>query len=222
MKLAAKQILAGAAITSAMAFATPAWSIPISFDMESLSIGGHASGLSLTNGGLTLSITTEGNPNGFIVVTNSNVGLLGNRSVIGSNTNPTAVGQFTPMRFSFSSLVDSVTFLVGDSGGDNDSPLVIQAYSPTDILLGTITDSYPLNYAGGRTETANFAGASYYILSSGSDIRNPNSLFWEVSAVTLRTDSNGGNRLSVPEPATLGLLGITFGAAAWSRRRKKA
>src|SRR5258705_3394051 len=93
--------------SAAMAFGTPAWAV--AFDFESTAIGYYAGGLSVTNGGLTLTVTAEGNPAWFVDIdTVSLPALSGTRSALGSQINPIAFGRFAPMRFSFSSLVNSV------------------------------------------------------------------------------------------------------------------
>ena len=65
--------------------------------------------------------------------------------------------------------------------------------------MGTLTDTYPANFASGKSQSGAFAGASYFILSSGSDIGNDNSIFWEAPSVTFNA--------AVPEPSSLILFG---------------
>jgi PEP-CTERM motif len=190
----------------AIAFATVAVSAGLAssasadvFDFESTPGGFYSPSLTVSNGGLNLTVTTEGFPNGFVDVDGSGVPLLGSQSVIGSQTNPLQGGQFAPLRFTFSGPVDAITFAFGDAGGDDDSPVIINAFDGSSNLLGTLTGTYPAGDASGATLSGNFPGAVYFIASSGSTIGNENSIFWEIPSVTpLR---------SVPEPASIALLG---------------
>jgi len=185
-----------------------------SFTFETTPIGVY-SPLSVTDGSLTLTITTEGNPNGFIFVRDSEVPLLGSRSVIGSDTNP--FRQFAPLRFTFSSPVDQITFAFGDAGGDNDSPVIIQAFNASNVLLGTLTDTYVGGVSTGKTISGSFSAASYFILRSGTPETVPNSIFWEVPSVTR------SQQTPIPEPATVILLSTGLaGVGAANRRRRRA
>ena len=99
------------------------------------------------------------------------------------STSPLQVNQFLPLRFTFSSTVGAITFAFGDVGGDDYTPVTIQAFSGSDILLGTMTDTCPAGFGAGKTLSGNFAGTKYFILSSGTLGNNKDSILWEVQAV---------------------------------------
>ncbi len=209
-----------AAAASTMAFASPAFAAT-TFDMDGVSTGSYAGSLTVADGPLSLTVTTEGNPGGFVIASNSFLTPnLGSVSIIGSNTIGLQTGQFTPLRFSFNALIDAVTFQFGDTGGDDDSPVEISAFDAGDVLLGTASASYDTDADMGASLSLNFAGASYFIASSGSDIGNENSLFFEISGIT----AAGG----IPEPTTWAMLIFGFGAIGGAlrsknrRRQKKA
>jgi hypothetical protein len=174
------------------------------FDFQSTAPGYYPSTLAVTNGGVTLTVTPEGFPNGFIEVTNSGVPLLGTLSPIGSQVNPVAGNQFAPLRFSFSQPVTAITFAFGDAGGDDDSPVVISAYDSSNTLLGTLNGTYPAGDAVGATLSGTFADADYFVLTSGPHTpgSNSDSIYWEVPDVTFAS--------STPEPGTFLLLGAAL------------
>ena len=199
-----------------MAVAGAAHATP--FDLEGLATGFTAGPIVVNDGALMLTITVDGGGS-FLYVDNPSVALLGQRGVIGSNTNPLQVDQFAPIRFSFNQTINSITFNFGDSGGDNDSPVNISAYSLANVLLGTAVGSYPAGASAGASLTLNFAGASYFLASSGVQApgNNANSIFWDIGDV----QSNGAG--GVPEPATWAMMLVGFGGlGAVMRRRRTA
>jgi len=153
-------------------------------------------------GGQTLTVTPVGG--GFIIATLSSpfiAPLLGAVSIFGSAQSVEQFDFFIPMRFSFLNPVSTITFAFGDGGGEDDSPARIHAFDVFDNLLGVFDTPYPAGKNDGATRTLTFggAGASYFLLSSGSAApSNPNSIAWEVAASTPS---------SVPEPASVALVG---------------
>jgi hypothetical protein len=184
------------------------------FDLETVAIGNYAGGFSIAENGLTMTITTEGLPNGVIQLNDPMIALLGKRAVTGSQTTAMISGGFLPLRYSFSQAVDSVTFDYGDLGGDNDSLMTINAFDASGRFLAAITDTVPISSRTGQTKTIIAPGAAYFIASSGSQVGNPNSIYWNVSAYTLSSIG------SVPEPENWALFIAGFGAIGMTIRRQ--
>ena len=208
MKMAAFAAVALAVTSPALAATT--------FDMEGVALGYSAGSLTVVDGATTLTVTPDGNPTGFIFVTNPGVPLLGTKAVVGSQVNPINSGQFSALRFTFSQLVDSVTFNFGDNGGDDDSPVTISAFSAGNVLLGSVTDTYPTGFNAGKSQTLNFLGVKYYIASSGSNQNNENSILWDISNFRVSVAN------AVPEPASWAMMLIGFGVVGATLRRRQS
>lgn len=204
-----KALFAGTALCGALASSASAVT---AFNFDGLTAGYYAGSLTVVDAGVTLKVTNEGYPAGSVLITNSGIPLLGSRSAIGSQTNPINSNQFAPLRFSFSTAINSITFAFGDGGGDSDSPVVIAAYDAASTFLGSVTDSYPSGYGAGKSLTLNFANARYFVASSGVLGQNKDSIFWEVTSLTA-----GG----VPEPMTWALMLTGFGAVGAAMRRRQ-
>ena len=183
------------------------------FDFESVSFGLY-SPLSLSADGLGLTVTTEGYAQGFVHVRSPNVPGMGQVAVLGTKTAALNVGNFAPLRFAFDHQISSITFSFGDGGGDSDSPVLVEAYASGGAFLGSATTGYGPNFGSLKSLTLAYAGASYFIASSGTDSGNDNSLYWDVSNVVSSS--------AVPEPASwammLGGFGLIGGVLRSSRR----
>lgn len=196
-----------------VAFAGAAQATP--FDLEGIAAGYFNSPIIVNDGAVTLTISADGGGT-FLNVQNSGVPLVG-QGVVASFTNPLQVDQFSPLRFSFNQLISNITFNFGDAGGDNDSPVAISAFNGSNVLLGAVTGSYPAGANSGGSLSLNFAGARYFVATSGTPGpgNNANSLLWDIAGY----QTGGGG---VPEPATWAMMIIGFGAAGSMIRRRKA
>lgn len=195
-----------------VAFAGAANATP--FDLEGIAIGYFNSPIIVNDGAVTLTISADGGGK-FLYVGYSNVPLVG-RGVLASFTNPLQVDQFSPLRFSFNQLISNITFNFGDTGGDIDSPVVISAFNGSNVLLGAVAGSYPSGATTGGSLSLNFAGASYFVATSGTPGRgnNANSLFWDIAGY-----QTGG--VGVPEPTTWAMMISGFGLAGAALRRRR-
>ncbi|MEO7085786.1 MAG: PEP-CTERM sorting domain-containing protein [Gemmatimonadaceae bacterium] len=195
----------------------PAVGAAQSFNFESATPGTYTTFVT-SSGSQTLTVTAE-NPGGFVQIQNVSVSLLGLLSAVGSNNATESLGDFSPLRFSFAQAIGSITFGFGDNGGDSDTPAEIQAYDALNNLLGTFDTPYPAGDGDGATDTLMFggAGASYFIVSSGTDSGNANSIGWEV------VDSAPVGLSAAPEPASLALMATgLIGLGGIARRKQKS
>ena len=204
-----KTMFALAAAAAALAVAPANAATP--FDLEGETTGVFPS-VTVMDGSLSLTITSEARA-GTVFIGGSGVGLVG-QGAVANLGGGVFFGAFAPMRFTFGGVLDSVTFNYGDNGGDDDNPVSVSAFTAAGTLLGNVGGGYNAGETGGRSITAAFSGASYYILSSGSADGNPNSLLWDVASYTL---AGGGG---VPEPATWALMILGFGAVGGAMRRR--
>ena len=181
------------------------------FDFEGTATGESAQ-VNVSNGGLGLTVTALDSGVVDISLAAGFTPGFGTRAAIGrsGSTCPTFCG----LRYEFSQDVNAVEFLYGDSGGDLDI-VTIQAFAANNTLLGTFTDDIGGSSVA-ESGLVSFAGARYFILTSTeSNFANPNSVFSEVANVTVAPITG-----SVPEPATLALVGLAIaGAVASSRKR---
>lgn len=110
---------------------------------------------------------------------NRDVALIGG-GVTGTTTNPATVGSFLPPRFTFSQLVNAITF----NYGDDDSPVFIRWYRAANTVLGSYADNYQMNFGEGKTAVlSNTSGASYFVVGASPEL-NLNSISWDISSVT--------------------------------------
>lgn len=208
--LSLKRLSLCAALAAACAI-TPAGAV--TFDFENANQPSYSS-LTQTISGLTVTVSTT--TPGYVLAQDVGVPLLGKVALIGSVTPAANYAQFVPLKFAFSTALSSITFAFGDAGGDPD-PVLVQAYDALNNLLGSVTASYDEGVSTGSTVTAAFAGATSYIVSSGTSpaYNNPNSLGWEIKDAVV-----GSTSTAVPEPASWALFISGFGLLAGSMRRR--
>lgn len=185
------------------------------FDFESEAATGVSSGglttLSMTNTGLTMTITRPGGT-AFDIVDNvaqpGKPASWGNRSL--SPFFNTSGGAFI---FDFSTDIDFFTIEAGDYGADSDD-IVLEAWSGLGGT-GTLIATAGLSYGTSAFPTvaltgSGIPGVARSIVAKGGSVDFPDSLFW---------DNVEAHAAPVPEPATFAILGI--GAVALLRRKKK-
>jgi len=182
------------------------------FDFETVAVGDYAS-LTLSDGPVVLTVTAE-SPLGGVwvrVPLPAVTGLLGSRAVVGVTPLAAVPDSYDRLRFAFSVPVFSITFAFGDGSSDVDTPVNVAGYSATDDFLGVL--SFSGDGSPGGTLSGVFAGASYFIVGSGSPIRNDNSLGWEV------VDYSAA--VPVPEPTSLAMLATGIGLQVLRRRKRR-
>ena len=199
--------IALAAMVSAPAFSATA------FDFQGVTSGYYAQSLSLTEGAVTLTVTPEGNPDGYVLVQDWFIPGIG-LGAIGTKTKPVDVQQFSKLRFSFNVAIDSITFNFGDGGGDDDGDAVIVAYDAGDNILGTASKTIPVYEQSSLSLTLDFAGARSFVVSSGAGLWNENSVWWDIASYRV-----GG---AVPEPASWAMMIGGFALAGAAIRRRSA
>jgi hypothetical protein len=195
-------IAAGVACAFFLSAAVSSFGVPIDFDFESEPLGSSLGSLTVSNGGVDLTLSGSG----YVVVTDqAAIPSLGSHSVLGSVGSTLASGQFTPLTHTFSEDIASATFLFGDAGGDDDGVVSLSLYDASNVLIVTLTQPYGTSNSGGSiTINQTFRSA---VFSTDSPPDNLHSLGQEWAAVDV-----------VPEPATLGLLGLISGGIYFARR----
>lgn len=174
------------------------------FDWENLSTGQQAS-VSQSNEGLTATGTgVGGNITAFVMGTNPGFESFGTRSLIGASDGVNRVA----VKFSFSSLVTSVSAQVGDAATDDDGTITLAAYDSSDNLIDSDSFAYgssvlPITLSVGAANIAYVIGTT----DAGVGV-NAHTVVWDNVSAT-----------PVPEPATMATLAI--GATILLRRRKK-
>jgi hypothetical protein len=190
----------------------------VSFNFEPLapSVSGFLNSLTLTQGGLTMTLTRENNGR-FDIFNN------------GAEPNfPQAWGARSLAPFSsantafvanFSQALSAVSIEMGDFGQDEDIPL-IQAFSGlngTGTLLGTASSTLAGGTVGFTSVTLSVpVGGIQSVRFIGGSAGFPNSVLYDNINVTF---SPLGPTQPVPEPTTMALLGIGLAGMALKKSR---
>lgn len=112
-------------------------------------------------------------------------------------------------KLTFSSSVFDVSIFVGDYNQDED-PVFLMAYDASNNLVASDSFTLPWSLTGGDTLSVSSASAiAYVIFYSGNPY--PGSLYWDNIEYT--------SSQSVPEPATLLLIGLGLVGLAGAKRK---
>jgi hypothetical protein len=185
------------------------------FDFESQSgtespVGALTS-LSMTNTGLTMTISRQGGT-AFDVVENIN----------SQSGKPASWGRMSLTPFidasggaficDFSTGINFFSVEAGDYGADSDD-IVLEAWTGlggTGTLIGTANNSFGVSaFPTVATTGGVIGGTALSIVMKGGSTDFPNSLFWD----------NINATAAVPEPASFAIVGV--GALALLRRKRK-
>jgi hypothetical protein len=192
-------------LLSCACVAVPSTGFSQAFDWQSVVPGDYTVPVVMSSGGNSVTVSALNTPNPIIHVADPAVPLLGSLSASAFNGS-VLYGNNRGQLWDFALPLNSVTFLFGDAGGDDDGTVSIAAYDAANNLLGVGTKVYG-GSASGNFMTLSFATMDHFqCTSDGAGTSAASSLFFEVSASA-----------AVPEPNVVGMLAL--GALALLRRR---
>jgi hypothetical protein len=186
-----------------------------SFTFETTGTGSYSS-LTLTDSGLTMTLTRDGGNFSVSDVAGASEG-WGDRTVENSaqcGLSSCPAGDF--YNANFSSGISFFRIQFGDFNADDDTPVTLRAYSGADgtgTLLGTVNEIWLGSDSFPDFGVLSFGSATPILsvqFTAGGAFTN--TLFWD--NITTREDLS-----AIPEPATLLLIGFGLAAAAYRRRR---
>lgn len=215
----------------------PASAATITFDFETVPITGlnfgAYSSLSMTRGGLTMSLS-RASGTGFDIVGNDH-----DQSGKPAEWGERSLSPFRDVQVtgdywiaSFSVAINSFSAQAGDYGGDNDIPVSLTAYSQPGATGSVVasssfsgwstTSTFPefvsIGISGLGINSVAFTSDSDYPLS---DTPFPNSLFWDNLTVDV-DDSLLAHSHSAPDAgSTLGLMGLGLLCLVGLRKQRR-
>lgn len=210
------RISSALARAAGLIFAGSAQAATATFDFESLSTtsGGALTTLTLSNSGLTIVLTRPGSSFDITDLTSTH-----GPSSFGARTlDPFHDHTNTPFVVTFSQPVTGVSFQSGDYDGDPDTSTLnlFSGVNGTGANLGsTSVDRTAAATFPGDVDTLSLSAAG--ILSAtfiGGSMTFPNSVYYDNFVIIF------GPVSTVPEPATLVILGTGLAALSAVRRRR--
>lgn len=173
----------------------------VDFGFEDQTVGVVSGPVFVTEGGITLSVTSD---DGYVAFLDSEISEYGSISVLGKKTETLGLNLWSPTIYKFDREIISATLVAGDDGGDDDGDFVVELLDQFGAVTGTIQQNYGTSNTGTSIFLNNFWGARIYSTSPSNNLNSFGSEWRDVEAV--------------PEPMTLALLAFV---PAFIRRRKK-
>jgi len=165
-----------------------------------------------TVGGVTLTATSTFD-SGFVFSyppPPSLASQLGERFLVGLQTEDIKTDGFAPLRMDFSVPLISLSLNALDGGGDDDGTVRIRAFNSSGMELASDSQAYPADFSEIITLSVTAPGFSYIIADSFGGPSNFNSVNWDNVMV-----------VAVPEPSScvLAVVLTAFSTFTWRIRR---
>ena len=186
---------------------SPDSAVAITFDWEIFGTSTNSVPIYQMVGGLTATVTGVGG-NGKVVVHRAPTSFTGfglDSLSVGGNS------EF--LRVDFSYPVVSVSLQFGDSNADDDGTVTARAYDASNVLVDVESLLYG-TILGVRSLTLDAPDIAYVVTGTTGSVQFPNSIVYDNYVVT-----PAPGFIPVPEPSTLGLLGLSLAALVIRARR---